>query len=78
MSDPVLPDDHRPLLPVASDDEQARAQVVALASAMGFDAVDVGGLEAAGPMEEAARYWALLAFAGGRGRQVVLVAHQRS
>ena len=28
-------------------------------------------------LEEAARYWGLLAFAGGRGRQVVLVAHQR-
>lgn len=78
MSDPVLPDGHRPLLPVASDDAEASAQVVALASAMGFDAVDVGGLETSGVLEEAARYWGLLAFAGGRGRQVVLVAHQRA
>ncbi len=78
MSHPVLPDGHRPVLPVASDDAPARALVVDLASAMGFDAVDVGGLQAAGLMEEAARYWGLLAFAGDRGRQVVLVAHQRS
>ena len=78
MADPVLPDGHRPVLPVASDDAPARRSVVELASAMGFDAVDVGGLEAAALMEEAARYWGLLAFAGSRGRQVVLVAHQRT
>lgn len=44
---------------------------------MGFDAVDVGGLDAAALMEEAARYWGLLTFSGGRGRRHVLVAHQR-
>ncbi len=78
MARPRLPDGHRPVLPVASDDASARELVVELAVAMGFDAVGVGGLDAAGVMEEAARYWGLLAFAGGRGRQVVLVAHQRS
>lgn len=77
MSSPALPDGHRPLLPVASDDGAARRQVVELAVTMGFDAVDVGGLDAAGLLEEAARYWGLLAFAGGRGREVVLVAHRR-
>lgn len=78
MSHPVLPGGHRPILPVASDDASARLAVVELASAMGFDAVDVGGLDAAALMEEAARYWGLLAFDGARGRQVVLVAHQRT
>lgn len=78
MAHPVLPDGHRPVLPVASDDETARQAVVDLASAMGFDAVDVGGLDAAALMEEAARYWGLLVFAGGRGRQIVLVAHERT
>ena len=77
MTSPPLPDGNRPVLPVASDDPIARRQVVDLATAMGFDAVDVGTLSAASLMEEAARYWGLLAFAGGRGRQVVLVAHQR-
>lgn len=77
MESPPLPDGHRPLLPVASDDPAARRLVLDLASAMGFDAVDVGTLGAAPLMEEAARYWGLLAFAGGRGRRLVLVAHQR-
>ncbi len=77
MSHPALPDGHRPVLPVASDDESARRAVMELALAMGFDAVDVGGLDSAALMEEAARYWGLLAFAGGRGRQHVLVSHQR-
>jgi len=77
MLSPSLPDGHRPVLPVASNDPSARRDIVELASAMGFDAIDVGDLEAATVMEEAARYWGLLAFAGGRGREVVLVAHQR-
>lgn len=77
LASPTLPDGHRPVLPVAGDDATARAEVVALAARMGFDAVDVGGLAAAALMEEAARYWGLLAHAGGRGRQVVLVAHTR-
>lgn len=77
MSSPVLADGHRPVLPVAGDDADAVADVVRLAERLGFDAVAVGGLEAAAVTEEAARYWGLLAFAGGRGRGVVLVAHQR-
>jgi len=64
-------------LPVAADDAEARSLVAELASELGFDAVEVGGLEHAGLLEEAARYWGLLAFTGGRGRSVVLVAHQR-
>lgn len=78
MSDPTLPDNYRPVLPVASDDATARRFVVELAFAMGFDAVDVGGLDAAALMEDAARYWGLLAYAGGRGRDHVLVTHQRT
>ena len=77
MLDPPLPDGHRPLLPVAGGDPAARDRVVGLATEMGFDAVAVGDLSAAGLLEDAARYWGLLAFAGGRGRGVVLVAHQR-
>lgn len=77
MAAPPLPDGSRPLLPVASDDPGARATVAALATAMGFDAVEVGDLESAGVLEEVARFWGLLAFTGGRGRQVVLVAHRR-
>jgi hypothetical protein len=77
MASPCLPDGCRPVLPVAGDDAAARGVVARLADEMGFDAVEVGGLHAAATMEEAARYWGLLAYAGGRGRDVVLVAHQR-
>lgn len=78
MASPVLPDGNAPVLPVAGDDAGARATVAQLARSLGFDAVEVGDLSAAHLMEEAARYWGLLAFAGGRGRDVVLVAHHRS
>lgn len=77
MTDPPLSDGSRPVLPVAGDDADARRRVADLAAELGFDAVEVGSLDAAGLMEEAARYWGLLAFAGGRTRNVVLVAHQR-
>jgi hypothetical protein len=77
MSDPPLPDGHRPLLPVAADDDSARHLVAGLANDMGFDAVEINGLDNAGLLEEAARYWGLLAFNGGLGRNMVLVAHQR-
>jgi hypothetical protein len=77
MAVPRLPDGARPVLPVAGDDAEARQVVSHLATEMGFDAVDVGGLDAAASMEEAARYWGLLAMRGGRGRGMVLVAHQR-
>ncbi|MFC5379373.1 NADPH-dependent F420 reductase [Aquipuribacter nitratireducens] len=78
MASPALPDGACPLLPVAGDDTAARDRVVVLAAELGFDAVAVGGLDAAALLEEAARYWGLLAFAGGLGRQVVLVAHRRA
>ncbi|WFR84298.1 NAD(P)-binding domain-containing protein [Arthrobacter sp. Y-9] len=77
MESPALPDGRRPVLPVASDDSWALARTVQLATKMGFDALSVGGLSAAATMEEAARYWGLIAVTGGRGRRTVLVADQR-
>lgn len=77
MATPPLPDGSRPLLPVAADDDDARSMVARLAADMGFDALEVHGLDQAGLLEEAARYWGLIAYNGGRGRTVVLVAHQR-
>jgi hypothetical protein len=77
MANPPLADGHRPLVPVAAADVASRHLVAGLASAMGFDAVEIDGLDSAGLLEEAARYWGLLAFNGGLGRRVVLVAHQR-
>jgi hypothetical protein len=77
MAAPPLPGGYRPLLPVAADDESALRLVAGLATDMGFDVVEIGGLDNAGLLEEAARYWGLLAFNGGLGRNFVLVAHQR-
>lgn len=77
MAAPALPGGHRPLLPVAADDDSARNLVAGLATDMGFDAVEVHGLANAGLLEEAARYWGLLAFNGALGRDFVLVAHRR-
>lgn len=76
MREPQFPAG-RALLPVAGDDDEARQTVVELARAMGYEAVAVGGLANAGLLEEAARYWGLLAFAGGLGRHFALGALTR-
>jgi predicted dinucleotide-binding enzyme len=55
-------------MPVAGDDADARAAVVALAARMGFDALDAGALAAARYLEPFAMTWIHLAFARGQGR----------
>lgn len=73
MADPTTP--AGPVtMPVAGDDEEARALVLSLAAEMGFAAVDVGALDAARSTENAAMYWGLLARRGGLGRGIALVA----
>lgn len=77
MASPALADGCLPLLPVAGDDPAAVARIVDLAADLDFDSVAVGGLGAAAVLEEAARYWGLVAAARENGRDVVLVAHRR-
>jgi len=60
-------------LPVAGDDADARAQVLALARSLGFDAVDAGPLAAARQMEPFALLWIDLALRRGLGRDLALV-----
>jgi len=55
-------------MPAAADDADARAEVLALARRMGFDAVDAGPLKAARYLEPFAMTWIHLAFAAGHGR----------
>lgn len=55
-------------MPVAGDDADARAAVVALAARMGFDALDAGALAAARYLEPFAMTWIHLAFARAQGR----------
>jgi hypothetical protein len=55
-------------MPVAGDDADARGRTLALATRMGFDAVDAGPLRAARYLEAFAMTWIHLAFAAGHGR----------
>lgn len=76
MADPQFPDGS-PVMPVAGTDASAVATVVDLGRQIGLDAVPVGSLDAAGLMEGGARYWGLLAMAGGKGRDFALGALHR-
>jgi hypothetical protein len=60
--------DGKLFMPVAGDDAAARAEVVALANRIGFDAVDVGGLAAARYLEPWAMLWIHMAIKLGHGR----------
>jgi hypothetical protein len=55
-------------MPVAGDDAETRSRVVALATLLGFDAVDVGPLAAARYLEPLAMTWIHLAIKRGLGR----------
>jgi hypothetical protein len=54
-------------LPVAGDDG-GRADIVELARQMGFDAVDLGGMDAVVHVEDHARLWIHVAIVRGLGR----------
>lgn len=70
MDAPTLPGG-RALLPVCGDDPEARRTVAALATEVGFEAVEAGGLENAALLESLARLWGVLAFGpGGLGRGI--------
>jgi 8-hydroxy-5-deazaflavin:NADPH oxidoreductase len=58
----------QPMMPVAGDDAAAREQVMALATLIGFDAIDMGPLQAARYLEPLAMAWIHLAFQQGQGR----------
>lgn len=64
-------------LPVAGDDVEARASVLNLARALGFDAVDAGPLASARYTEPAAMLWIDLAYKRGLGRDFGFVREQR-
>jgi 8-hydroxy-5-deazaflavin:NADPH oxidoreductase len=55
-------------MPVAGDDPEARARVVALATRLGFEAVDVGPLSVARYLEPFAMTWIHMAIKRGLGR----------
>jgi predicted dinucleotide-binding enzyme len=65
-------------MPVAGDDAAARETVVALATRLGFDAVDAGALAAARWLEPFAMTWIHLAIARGLGRDFAFARLHRA
>jgi 8-hydroxy-5-deazaflavin:NADPH oxidoreductase len=66
-----------PFMPVCGDDAEARARVMALATLIGFDAVDCGGLQAARYLEPYAMMWIHMAIKLGYGRSFAFGRLQR-
>jgi predicted dinucleotide-binding enzyme len=64
-------------MPVCGDDGQARGRVVALATLIGFDAVDCGVLAAARYLEPFAMTWIHIAIKLGHGRQFAFARLKR-
>lgn len=76
MADPGYPGG-APVMPVAGDDPDAKATVMALALEIGFDAIDAGGLSAASDLEHLAMIWIRLAYSLGHGPGIALALLRR-
>lgn len=68
----------QPMMPVAGDDAAASQQVMALATLIGFDAIDMGPLSAARYLEPLAMVWIHLAFRQGQGRRFAFARMTRA
>ena len=77
MADSCYPQG-QPMMPVAGDDAAARQQVLALATMIGFDAVDMGPLSSARYLEPMAIVWIHLAVKQGQGRRFAFARIRRS
>jgi 8-hydroxy-5-deazaflavin:NADPH oxidoreductase len=64
-------------MPVCGDDAAARTRVIALATLIGFDAVDCGDLKAARYLEPFAMTWIHMALKLGHGRRFAFARLQR-
>ncbi|MFO1192407.1 MAG: NADPH-dependent F420 reductase [Rhodoferax sp.] len=67
-----------PMMPLCGDDADARQRVMALATLIGFDAVDMGPLMAARYLEPFAMSWIHLALKQGYGRKFAFGMLRRS
>ncbi len=67
-----------PMMPVCGDDADARQRVMALATLIGFDAIDMGPLMAARYLEPFAMTWIHLALKQGYGRKFAFGMLRRS
>jgi hypothetical protein len=77
MAEPRYPSG-APMMPVCGDDADARQRVMALATLIGFDAVDMGPLMAARYLEPFAMTWIHLALKQGYGRKFAFGVLRRS
>ena len=66
-----------PVMPVCADDAEARAQVMALATRLGFEALDCGPLSSARWLEPFAMTWIDLAIRRGQGRGIAFALLRR-
>ena len=64
-------------MPVCGDDAQARTRVIALATLIGFDAVDCGDFKAARYLDPFAMTWIHMAIRLGDGRRFAFARMQR-
>ena len=64
-------------MPVCCDDAEARSRVIALATLVGFDAADCGGLSAARYLEPFAMTWIHMAIKLGHGRNFAFARLRR-
>ena len=64
-------------MPVCGDDAEARTRVIALATLIGFDAVDCGDLKTARYLEPFAMTWIHMAIKLGHGRRFAFARLQR-
>ena len=76
MADPAYPGG-TPVMPVAGEDDAARALALGLAADVGFDAVDAGPLAAAADLEHLAMLWIRLAFPMGNGPGIAFALLRR-
>jgi predicted dinucleotide-binding enzyme len=67
----------QPCMPVCGDDAEARRRVIALATLIGFDALDVGQLSSARYLEPFGMLWIHLALKLGGGRAFAFAVLRR-
>ncbi|MBV8427196.1 MAG: NAD(P)-binding domain-containing protein [Hyphomicrobiales bacterium] len=67
----------KPLMPVASDDEQAKTKVMKLAEDLGFEALDAGPLKTARLLEPMAIFWIKQAYVQNQGREFAFALARR-
>lgn len=65
---------HRPVMFMAGDSDAAKGKAAALLAALGFEALDAGGLDMARLLEPLAMVWINQALVRGKGRNWALAA----